>query len=67
MFGMAEEGASGFDYAEAPERGWQEGKKDFTHKVGYYSISSWHYMHVYIRLPGNTMNHKLKMKMSWVL
>lgn len=39
MFGMAEEGASNFDYEEAPERGWQEGKKDFTHKVGY---KKWH-------------------------
>ncbi|XP_042892809.1 28S ribosomal protein S17, mitochondrial-like [Penaeus japonicus] len=39
MFGVAEEGAGGFDYTEAPERGWQEGKKDFTHKVGY---KKWH-------------------------
>lgn len=33
MFGVAEDGSGGFKYSEAPDRGWQEGKKDFTHKV----------------------------------
>ncbi|XP_076029402.1 mitochondrial ribosomal protein S17 [Oratosquilla oratoria] len=37
MFGKNEEG--GFDYEKAPDRGWQEGKKDFTHKIGY---QKWH-------------------------
>ena len=23
-----------FDYDKAPDRGWQEGRKDFSHKVG---------------------------------
>ncbi|XP_067002672.1 small ribosomal subunit protein uS17m [Anabrus simplex] len=32
MFGEAE---SRFDYEDAPERGWQEDKKDFTHKPSY--------------------------------
>ncbi|XP_071545584.1 small ribosomal subunit protein uS17m isoform X2 [Panulirus ornatus] len=39
MFGVAEDGSGGFDYNEAPERGWQEGRKDFSHKVGY---KKWH-------------------------
>ncbi|KAK8739942.1 hypothetical protein OTU49_003275 [Cherax quadricarinatus] len=39
MFGVAEDGSGGFNYAEAPDRGWQEGKKDLTHKVGY---KKWH-------------------------
>jgi small subunit ribosomal protein S17 len=25
----------GFDYNKAPERGWQEDKKDFSHKQSY--------------------------------
>lgn len=39
MFGVAEDGSGGFKYSEAPERGWQEGVRDFTHKVGY---QKWH-------------------------
>ncbi|XP_042225229.1 28S ribosomal protein S17, mitochondrial-like [Homarus americanus] len=39
MFGVAEDGSGGFDYSQAPDRGWQEGKKDFTHKIGY---KKWH-------------------------
>ncbi|XP_050709770.1 28S ribosomal protein S17, mitochondrial-like [Eriocheir sinensis] len=39
MFGVAEDGSGGFKYAKAPDRGWQEGKTDFTHKVGY---QKWH-------------------------
>ncbi|XP_045605924.1 small ribosomal subunit protein uS17m [Procambarus clarkii] len=39
MFGVAEDGKGGFNYEEAPDRGWQEGKRDFTHKVGY---MKWH-------------------------
>lgn len=35
MFGVAEDGSGGFKYSEAPDRGWQEGKKDFTHKVSF--------------------------------
>ena len=33
MFGVAEDGSGGFKYSEAPDRGWQQGKRDFTHKV----------------------------------
>ncbi|KAG0712337.1 hypothetical protein GWK47_018708 [Chionoecetes opilio] len=33
MFGVAEDGSGGFKYSEAPERGGQEGVRDFTHKV----------------------------------
>lgn len=33
MFGVAEHGSGGFKYSEAPDRGWQQGKRDFTHKV----------------------------------
>ncbi|XP_045133227.1 28S ribosomal protein S17, mitochondrial-like isoform X1 [Portunus trituberculatus] len=39
MFGVAEDGSGGFKYSEAPDRGWQQGKRDFTHKVGY---QKWH-------------------------
>lgn len=33
LYGVAADGTGGFDYDSAPPRGWQEGKKDFTHKV----------------------------------
>ncbi|XP_068233270.1 small ribosomal subunit protein uS17m [Palaemon carinicauda] len=35
IYGKAEDSEGGFDYEDAPERGWQENKKDFTHKEGY--------------------------------
>ena len=37
--GRADGQDAGFVYDEAPDRGWQEGKKDFTDKVTYYK---WH-------------------------
>ncbi|KAK4298642.1 hypothetical protein Pmani_029033 [Petrolisthes manimaculis] len=39
QFGPGEGDAGGFNYEEAPPRGWQEGKKDFSHRVGY---KAWH-------------------------
>ncbi|KAK7083971.1 37S ribosomal protein S17 mitochondrial [Halocaridina rubra] len=39
LFGVAEDGSGGFQYDKAPDRGWQENKKDFTHKEGY---MKWH-------------------------
>lgn len=32
LYGLTEER---FDYKKAPQRGWQEDKKDFTHKDSY--------------------------------
>lgn len=32
-FGHGEGDTGGFDYDKAPPRGWQEGKKDFSHRV----------------------------------
>ncbi|CAL4079871.1 unnamed protein product, partial [Meganyctiphanes norvegica] len=50
LYGMGEdsEGAECFNYADAPPRGWQEGKKDFTHKRGYqkwHEFEPGHYLH----------------------
>jgi len=33
MIGKASDAGKGFVYEEAPPRGWQEGRKDFSHKV----------------------------------
>ncbi|KAB7497981.1 28S ribosomal protein S17, mitochondrial [Armadillidium nasatum] len=35
LYGVAEDGTGGFDYDSAPERGWQEDRKDFSHRVTY--------------------------------
>lgn len=37
--GRLDGGEGAFKYAEAPERGWQEGKKDFSDKATY---QRWH-------------------------
>ncbi|XP_064106513.1 small ribosomal subunit protein uS17m-like [Macrobrachium nipponense] len=39
LYGKAEGSDGGFDYDNAPDRGWQENRRDFTHKEGY---MKWH-------------------------
>ena len=36
-YGVASDGSGGFDYDSAPDRGSQENKKDFTHRVYYFA------------------------------
>ena len=33
MYGLAADSGTPFNYDKAPDRGWQEGRKDFSHKV----------------------------------
>ena len=33
QWGLAHDSGVPFDYDKAPDRGWQEGRKDFSHKV----------------------------------
>ncbi|XP_018011568.1 uncharacterized protein LOC108668827 [Hyalella azteca] len=39
FYGRAPDAPEGFDYDKAPDRGWQQGKKDWSHKEGY---KRWH-------------------------
>lgn len=33
LFGFSRDSGEPFDYDKAPDRGWQEGRKDWSHKV----------------------------------
>ncbi|KAF2368057.1 Ribosomal protein S17/S11 [Trinorchestia longiramus] len=39
LYGRAPDAPEGFDYNKAPDRGWQQGRKDWSHKEGY---QRWH-------------------------